>query len=67
MKKEILNIGKTLTKQELQTINGSSGGCGHPSYTACMSAGCYLNNICVQYHCNRQSSGWFCIDPGNSE
>ena len=67
MKKEILNFGIALSKEEQQTINGGNGNCGGaPSYSVC-AATCYFPDTCERYHCNRQTSGWFCIDHSNNE
>ena len=68
MKKSILNIGKVLNKNEQKQVNGGTGNCGgYASYAICEAAGCPLNHTCERYHCNRQTSGWFCIDNGNSQ
>lgn len=67
MKKEILSLGKALTKRQQQVVSGGSGGCHYPSYQACMIAGCVYPLTCESYHCHRQSAGYVCTDSGNYE
>ena len=63
MKKEILNLGKALSRDEQKTVSGGNGsGCGYATYSLC-AANCFLNNICVQTACGRANTGWQCVDP----
>lgn len=66
MKKEILNLGKVLSKNEQKIVNGGSSGCYYSTYQECMAAGCNYPADCVQYNCNRVSSGYLCYDPSNN-
>jgi len=67
MKKEILNIGKALNREEQRQVNGGTGNCGGYSSFEICDATCPLTLSCEEYRCNRQTSGWFCVDTGNSE
>jgi len=69
MKKSILSLGKALNSKEQKAIlGGNDPYCGgYPTYNLCNFSCTLGSSTCELFRCDRQTSGWFCVDTGASQ